>query len=312
MISVVMGTYNGSRFLREQLESISAQSVIPGELVVSDDNSSDQTWEILEAFAARATFPVLLERNPGARGVTHNFGHAASRASGEIVFFADQDDRWIPTKVEDIMRAFESHPAAELVFSDGDCIDESGRPLGYTLFDCALRGGAMALRPAKKQFEVLLRGDAVTGAAMAIRSTLLRRMTPFPADWLHDAWLAYGAAVDNRIRVVPQSLFSYRAHEGQQVGVRTFWNLSQPASVGRDAALARMAKYLELRQHLLPELPDYLLKALDNKISHLKTRATLPKNMSLRVLIVFREALALKYYRYSTGIRSIVLDLIAT
>ena len=98
--SVAMCTYNGARFVAEQLESVAAQTRPPSELVVCDDRSTDGTARLVEQFAARAPFPVRLFVNERNLGSTANFGRAVTLAEGDLVALCDQDDVWRPEKLE--------------------------------------------------------------------------------------------------------------------------------------------------------------------------------------------------------------------
>src|SRR5512146_482570 len=95
-----MATFNGAAFLEQQLETLSAQTRAPCELVVSDDGSTDDTIAILERFARTALFEVQIVPNTGARGFAGNFLHAASLCRGSLVAWCDQDDVWSPVKLE--------------------------------------------------------------------------------------------------------------------------------------------------------------------------------------------------------------------
>jgi len=98
-ISVALCTYNGGRFLREQLESLASQSVLPAELQVGDDGSTDNTLEIVEEFARTAPFPVGIARNERQLGYGENFIQTARRCSSEWIAFCDQDDVWNANKL---------------------------------------------------------------------------------------------------------------------------------------------------------------------------------------------------------------------
>ena len=98
-VSVVMSTYNGDRYLEEQLQSLADQVHLPHELVVADDGSTDGTWDIVQDFAARAPFPVVSTRNSENLGYGASFLAATGRASGRLVAFCDQDDVWHPDKL---------------------------------------------------------------------------------------------------------------------------------------------------------------------------------------------------------------------
>ncbi len=103
-ISVALATYNGAKFIREQLESVNAQTRPPDELVVVDDGSTDSTLEIIAEFAARARFPVSVHRNEHNLGYTTSFLSAASLCSGDWIAFCDQDDVWLPEKLATVER----------------------------------------------------------------------------------------------------------------------------------------------------------------------------------------------------------------
>jgi glycosyltransferase involved in cell wall biosynthesis len=105
--SVAMATYNGARHLQEQLDSIRAQVLPPAELVVCDDGSTDATIDILTRFASGAPFAVRIEQNPSRLGFRDNFVKAASLCSEEFVAFSDQDDVWLPRKLEVLARGFQ-------------------------------------------------------------------------------------------------------------------------------------------------------------------------------------------------------------
>ena len=95
-ISVAMCTFNGSRYLEEQLGSVAQQSLSPFELVVCDDGSTDATVEIVHRFALRSPFPVYLHQNVTNLGSTRNFEQAIQLCRGEAIALCDQDDYWLP------------------------------------------------------------------------------------------------------------------------------------------------------------------------------------------------------------------------
>src|SRR5919199_6162917 len=119
-VSVAMCTYNGERYLQEQLDSIAAQTCLPDELVVCDDRSSDRTLEIIQIFKSKVSFPVHLHINPENLGTIKNFEKAISLCTGDIIVLSDQDDVWKPHKVETILQAFAKNTKAGYVFSNAD------------------------------------------------------------------------------------------------------------------------------------------------------------------------------------------------
>lgn len=99
-MSIAMATYNGARYLREQLDSFAAQTRLPDELVVCDDGSSDDTLNILEEFARTAPFQVRIFRNDVNLGYAQNFARALERCVGDLVFLSDHDNVWFEDKID--------------------------------------------------------------------------------------------------------------------------------------------------------------------------------------------------------------------
>jgi glycosyltransferase involved in cell wall biosynthesis len=305
-----MCTFNGERFLRPQLESVRSQTLLPDEMVISDDSSSDGTLAVLQSFVAHAPFPITLIQNAARLGPTKNFEQAALRAGGDVIFFADQDDIWEADKIRVMMAALQANPTAEMVVSDGRCIDSVGRPLPYTLFDCVGRTavGAFANRRSS-QFRVLLQRDIVTGAACCVRRRLLNACLPFAPNWVQDAWLAFAAARENGAVVLSVPLIRYRVHSSQEVGIRP------PRKIGvktlnQNDRRARLQRFVDLRSFWAASLSREQLEQLDAKIGHLSFRANLPARMVQRAAAILQQALLGNYHRYSLGFRSMALDLV--
>lgn len=133
-LSVVLCTYNGARYLEQQLASIASQTRLPDEMIICDDRSSDGTVDILKNFALGARFPVQLYLNERNLGSTGNFEKAIGLSSGDIIFPCDQDDYWHPQKLECIEQIFLAAPGVGLVFSDAEVMDEHFNPLRYCLW----------------------------------------------------------------------------------------------------------------------------------------------------------------------------------
>ncbi|TMK39818.1 MAG: glycosyltransferase [Actinobacteria bacterium] len=137
-ISIALATFNGIRFLREQLQSLSGQTWLPCELVVADDGSSDGTQAELERFVKVAPFPVRVLPAQSRQGSTRAFERAIYTCGGDVIALCDQDDRWHLEKLQRFANALEAEPAAGWVFSDGHVMDLAGQdPAG-----CAIRHDA--------------------------------------------------------------------------------------------------------------------------------------------------------------------------
>jgi len=315
-LSVAVCTYNGGRFLHEQLESIAQQSRRPDELIIGDDGSSDSTVAIIKSFALEAPFPVRLEVNPVNLGSTKNFELAISRCSGDVIALSDQDDIWQRDKLAQIERVLLQFPSVGAVFSDADVVDEQLTPLGYKLWD---RYGFTKSRRrhlvAGRAFQVLLDQNAVTGATLAFRSWLKEWVIPIPDCWMHDAWIAAVTAAVSDMSIIEEPLIQYRQHAQNQVGGQKPRLPEFVRAVVRDNT-AFYQDYVNqlklLRQRLtgcskLKRSED--LSLLDSRIVHFEARARMPAQRLRRLPLALRELWTLRYFRHSNGSISLGKDL---
>jgi glycosyltransferase involved in cell wall biosynthesis len=316
-LSIALCTFNGARYLPEQLQSFAEQGRPPDELVVCDDVSTDGTPELLERFRQAAPFPVHIHRNATNLGSSKNFEQAIGHCTGDVIALADQDDAWLPHKLAKIEAAFAADANLGLTFSDGVLIDESSRTTGERLWP------NLPFPPREQQrfdrgegARLLLRFNLVTGAACAFRADLRGYVLPIAPGWVHDAWIGVLAAAFARARTEPEPLVLYRAHGEQQIGVRP-WTLTVQwrAALGMDAAYfdKRVACFEALADRLRTfraELPDpTLLDAVHAKVIHSRVQADLRRRSRLvRPLVALRELLAGRYHRFGRGIKSFAVD----
>jgi glycosyltransferase involved in cell wall biosynthesis len=129
-ISIALATYNGERWLREQLDSLARQTLRPSELVISDDQSSDGTLAVVREFAARSSFPVRVVQNDVRRGFADNFINALRHCGGDAVAYCDQDDVWRAWKLERCVSAMSAGSGATLILHDCEEVDADLSPLG--------------------------------------------------------------------------------------------------------------------------------------------------------------------------------------
>lgn len=221
-VSVALCTFNGERFIEEQLRSILAQDLPAMEVVVCDDGSTDATVSIIQAVAAAnpTATPIRLVHTDRVGGVTRNFDRAIAACRGDIIALSDQDDRWDPLRLQTMVPLLVGHAGPSLVFADAALIDARGETLNGTLqaglllsrWECARIDGG---RP----FDALIRRNVVTGAACAFTRDLYEFATPFPDSWVHDEWLAILAAASGRVVRSSEVLGAYRLHESNQIGL---------------------------------------------------------------------------------------------
>ncbi len=219
-VSVAMCTYNGARFLPEQLASIHAQTLQPFEMVVCDDGSTDNTPALIEQFASEVSFPVRWIRNERNLGSTKNFEKAISLCTGELIALCDQDDVWVPRKLEALTAAMRDSPDLAGVFSDAFLLNEGGVPRGGTLWNLIHFHKREARLFARDQTFFLTRRPLVTGACFLFRADLRGVFTPIPSEWVHDMWIALCLSTRGGLHPLGEKLIGYRLHSTQQLGVR--------------------------------------------------------------------------------------------
>ncbi|MGV0908801.1 glycosyltransferase [Martelella sp. FOR1707] len=218
-ISVALATYNGDRFLREQLESLVGQTLLPAELVVGDDGSTDGTVEILEDFRQRAPFPVRIYRNETNLGYARNFLTTAQRCNGDWIAFCDQDDVWLPNKLADATEVIMRTPDCCMVLQNAwicdDALSSSNRK-----FPDKLRPGLYGARE-QYGFWVWL-GFLQTVESRFFKlwdnKDLPRNYFPNKNEVSHDKWTCIIANAIGGIVVLGEPAALYRRHAAALTG----------------------------------------------------------------------------------------------
>ncbi|WP_353722628.1 glycosyltransferase family 2 protein [Dyadobacter sp. 676] len=312
MISVAMCTYNGAKYLSEQLKSIADQTVSVDELVVCDDRSKDDTIEIIKSFAATCKFPVRIHVNGQNLGSTKNFEKCLSLCKGDIIFLCDQDDRWRRDKVQKQLAFLNARRDLDAVFSDAEIVGDDSQPTGRTIWEEIEFGKRrQEIWRGGKSHEILFKGFVVTGATLAIRKSCLARLMPFPThvqDLIHDAWIAMVLSLENKIDFIPETLICYRIHSSQQVG---FGNKVEKVELKDRFNRDRRLKLVPLQQKAkklhdmyllllaLPFIRHEKLRKLNLSQKHFHTRAALPENRLKRIIPVLNQ-LVRGYYQFSS------------
>ncbi len=180
-VSIALATYNGERWLREQLDSLARQTLLPCELVVSDDQSTDRTLEVVREFAATSPFPVRIVDNDRRRGFADNFIHALRSCTGDAVAYCDQDDVWNPLKLERCVAAMRGNPKVTLVQHDSEEVDSDLRSLGIIL-----RPNANSARTHPARFSLVR--VPLLGCCMLVRRNAVDALVRYwPTAHLHYA-----------------------------------------------------------------------------------------------------------------------------
>ena len=313
-----MCVYNGVSYLQSQLDSIAAQSELPRRLVIVDDGSTDGSFELLRRWERSAPFEVLLKRNETNLGVVRNFEYAIGLVDQDIIFLADQDDVWYPTKVSTFVDRFVAAPDIGLLHSDADIIDGRGEPMDRRLLDTLLvTQKERADMAAGRSYRVYAKRNLVTGAACAFRRELFARALPFSQEWVHDEWIAFTAALVSKVALLEEATMAYRLHGGNAVGMPLpTWRWRMRATA--DALFRPTAPRQLRRARRLHEIcrhadrlgaPAEVLDCLEKAASHADFRAHLPRNPFTRLIRILRERKAGHYHAWSNGEVSMMHDL---
>ena len=200
MISVCVATYNGEKFIKEQIESILCQLSSDDEIIVSDDGSTDGTIVIINCIGDKR---IRIIEGPRKHSPTFNFENALKEAKGDYIFLADQDDVWKTNKVEVCMKWLQKY---DCVVSDAQVTDSNLNPLYPSLY------AIMQVRQGHIYNTVWKNG--YTGCCMAFRRNILEASLPFPKDIpMHDIWIGNVAAYKYNVKFIPDKLILFRRHK---------------------------------------------------------------------------------------------------
>ena len=197
MISVCMATKDGGGFLGHQLDSILPQLSDSDELIISDDHSTDDTFEIVKNYSDSR---IRLVKNPK-KGIISNFENSLKHSRGDVIFLADQDDVWMSSKIQQTIPYLSEY---DLVLSDCQIVDDRLASLHSSFFD---------FNSSKKGLLRNLFYNSYMGCCMAFKRDILTRALPFPARVIaHDQWLGLIAELYGRVFFYPKKLVLHRRH----------------------------------------------------------------------------------------------------
>lgn len=305
-VSVAMATYNGARFILEQLNSIAAQTLLPAELVVSDDGSTDNTLDIVRAFAEQAPFPVRILDKAEWLGFADNFLFAVEQCRFDYVALSDQDDRWMPDKLAVALARMQADGSL-LSLHRLMVTDEALHPLG--VFEQDIRGdmrfAALELDPYATGWgnTMVFRREVAHLVPRASRPRQFERSTLLS----HDTWIYVLCAALGPVSHIAEPLILYRKHGANVVGmgpnrwtdrlrrVRTFWTV--PVGVHRERILFNTVFAPLLREagrsdHPLAAAAAHAADVIDARTHLLNRRLTVHEGATMAArLAAFRHIL---------------------
>lgn len=233
MVSVCMSSYNGEKYIREQIMSILAQLGASDELIISDDGSTDGTLAIIKDINDDR---IVLTLNGDPHGVNFNFENAIKRAKGNYIFLSDQDDVWLPNKVVDCVYALQN---ADLVIHDCVVVDKDKKVIVPSYFK--------QYKSRRGYLKNIIKNTYI-GACMVFRKEILEYVLPFPSNFpvYHDGWLGSMVELKGRVLFLPTNCILYRRHNSNL----SFSATKSGVSFKRRIINRVMWLYLTMRRYL--------------------------------------------------------------
>jgi len=198
MISVCMATYNGEKFITEQINSILSQLQMDDELIISDDSSTDNTIEIINSYKDNR---IKLIENQSFKNPIFNIENAIKNALGDFIFLSDQDDIWLPDKVNKTLNYLQKY---DCVVSDAIIIDKNSNILEESFYK---------INKTKKGFIKNFIKNGYLGCCLAFKKELIKYIIPFPRNIpMHDIWIGLISEIYGKTVFCNDALLYYRRH----------------------------------------------------------------------------------------------------
>ena len=265
-IDVLLATYNGEKYLKEQIDSILNQTYKNIHLIISDDNSKDSTRAILEQYQkqdSRITI-YLQEQN---LGYIKNFEFLLKKVESDYYMLSDQDDVWLPEKIKKSMQTLKNQNA-DLVFGDLEVVDENLQTIYPSFGDFMLLN-----RKIKKyinSYRVNYLYNCVTGCTILSKKEYIKYILPIPHDSKHvphDYWMGIMVALKGKLAYMPEKYIKYRQHGNNQIGTdkisHKFKKLYQVRELFINVKLGIFGTYVENNSRFPEEIQKLNLQALE-------------------------------------------------
>jgi glycosyltransferase involved in cell wall biosynthesis len=196
-LSVCIATYNGEKYIKEQINSILIQLNKNDEIIIGDDGSTDSTLEILKSY----NDPRIKIYNNSFQNLILNFESTISRAKGDYIFLADQDDVWLPNRIENSLKYLIEY---DIVVSNCKVVNEYCEIIHESFFE---------LNKSKKGLISNLISNSYLGCCLAFRKSILKKVLPFPKNIpMHDIWIGFVSELFYKVKYDEVPVMLYRRH----------------------------------------------------------------------------------------------------
>lgn len=317
---VVVATYNGETYIREQLESVLKQTYPVSEIVISDDGSSDRTIEIVNDIISKNNFVnIKFVKHNSTKQISDNFCYAYTFLDNvDYFFFCDQDDIWKNDKVDIFYKTIGEKEEPDVIFSDAFVTDEGLVPqkksliqqLGSKLYNDLIKTNEVyEFNYDLKNLKRILKWNIMTGMNTCVKKSFFNKIVPVPFGILHDRWLMQKGFLEGRIYYIPEKTAFYRQHISNTVGIgkkKTTSEKLHSVNVYLNKIMNIYNSSIELNAKgniKNTKMKTYLLKYIDFFFK--RTKALEKKNFMKLILIALRGG----YIKYTYNLRQLVNDL---
>lgn len=225
MIDIVLATYNGQAFLAQQIKSIQnnvGYHKWVNKIIVTDDGSTDDTQNIVAILTEQDSRIIWIDNTSGSKGPKDNFAFGLSQSTAEYIMLCDQDDIWLPHKIETSIKRLQQSESTSLpqtpllIFSDKQIVDENLLPICNSYFTLKNISKEWHL-----QFNQLCQQNVISGCTMLFNRALIDKALPIPEKaYMHDWWIALVAHRCGEIVFIDQALIQYRQHYANVIGAK--------------------------------------------------------------------------------------------
>ena len=285
-IDVLLATYNGEKYLKEQIESILNQTYSNIRLVISDDCSKDNTREVLKQYENNPKVEIhYQEKN---LGYVKNFEYLLNQVKNDLYMLSDQDDIWLPEKIEKSVEKIKNENA-DLVFGDLEVVDENLKTI-YPSFNKFMKLDKK-IKKYINSYKVNYLYNCVTGCTTISKKEWIEKIIPIPVDskyLIHDHWIGIIIGCSGKLAYMPERYIKYRQHGNNQVGTdkisHKFTQLKQVRELFINVKLGVFGTYVKHNEKF-PEAIQELNKKAYNYYKMIQTK----KNFNFRNWNIFHE-----------------------
>lgn len=285
-IDILMATYNGAEYVREQIDSILNQTYTDFNLIISDDNSTDNTYDILKEYS-KIDKRIILYKQSRNLGYVRNFEFLLNKVSSKFYMLCDQDDVWLPEKIEVYYNKMKDEKL-DFVFGDLEIVDKDLNTVSKSF----VRKKRLFYKIKKfTDFRLEYLYNCVTGCTIMAKSNLLSKVLPIPKESkyiIHDYWIALNYTLLGNVGFIDKPYIKYRQHENNQVGSRRYSDSLKTFDDIRnlfiDVKIDLFKTYINNGKNFSDEL-----KVMNNNALKYFIRVKSKKNINFKNWIVFHK-----------------------